>query len=170
MKEKAAKLGKFNVVDIAAVILIAAVAVFVVWKVAFSDRDPQDRDVIMTYRVLTEGVASDIYESVQRHIPSQLMASGNILDGEILSVEQGPYYVLGSDGEWSPDPQHVNLYFTVRHHSKAGDVLLSKVDEQEIRIGRKDYTLKTEYIEFHNAIILDIDWNFSDASDEAEAP
>lgn len=168
MKEKAAKIGKWNVVDVAAVILIAAVAVFVLWKIVGGERDPQDRPVTMTYRVLTEGVASDIYESVQKHIPSQLMASGNILDGEILSVEQGPYYVLGSDGEWSPDPLHVNLYFTVRHHSSAGKVLLSKVDEQEIRIGRKDYTLKTEYIEFHNAIILDIDWDFTDDANAAD--
>ena len=162
MKEKAAKLGKFNVVDIAAVVLIAVAMVFVVWKVVLSDRGGEDRDVTMTYRVLTEGVSSDLYESVQKHIPSQLMASGKLLDGEIVSVEQGPYYVLGSDGEWSPDPQHVNLYFTVRHHTTAGDVLLSKVDEQEIRIGRKDYTLKTEYIEFHNAILLDIDWEFAE--------
>ena len=162
MKEKAAKVGKFNVVDIAAVVLIAAVAVFVVWKVALSDRSPQDRPMTMTYRVLTEGVSSDLYESVQKNIPSQLMASGKLLDGEILSVEQGPYYVLGSDGEWSPDPQHVNLYFTVRHNTTTGEVMLNKVDEQEIRIGRKDYTLKTEYIEFHNAIILDIQWEFPD--------
>ena len=162
MKEKAAKLGKFNVVDIAAVVLIAVAMVFVVWKVVLSDRGGEDRDVTMTYRVLTEGVSSDLYESVQKHIPSQLMASGKLLDGEIVSVEQGPYYVLGSDGEWSPDPQHVNLYFTVRHHTTAGDVLLSKVDEQEIRIGRKDYTLKTEYIEFHNAILVDIDWDFGE--------
>lgn len=162
MKEKAAKFGKFNVVDIAAVVLIAVAMVFVVWKVALSDKDEQDRELTMTYRVLTEGVSSDLYESVQKHIPSQLMASGKLLDGEIVSVEQGPYYVLGSDGEWSPDPQHVNLYFTVRHHTTAGDVLLSKVDEQEIRIGRKDYTLKTEYIEFHNTIILDIDWDFAE--------
>ena len=162
MKEKAAKVGKFNVVDIAAVVLIAAVAVFVVWKAALSDRGPQERPMTMTYRVLTEGVSGDLYESVQKNIPSQLMASGKLLDGEILSVEQGPYYVLGSDGEWSPDPQHVNLYFTVRHNTTAGEVLLNKVDEQEIRIGRKDYTLKTEYIEFHNAIILDIQWDFPD--------
>ena len=155
-------MGKFNVVDIAAVVLIAVALVFVVWKVALSDRNAQDRDVTMTYRVLTEGVSSDLYESVQKHIPSQLMASGKMLDGEIVAVEQGPYYVLGTDGEWSPDPQHVNLYFTVRHHTTAGDVLLSKVDEQEIRIGRKDYTLKTEYIEFHNAILLDIDWEFAE--------
>ena len=162
MKEKAAKFGKFNVVDIAAVVLIAVAMVFVVWKVALSDSDTQERNLTMTYRVLTEGVSSDLYESVQKHIPSQLMASGKMLDGEIVAVEQGPYYVLGSDGEWSPDPQHVNLYFTVRHHTTAGDVLLSKVDEQEIRIGRKDYTLKTEYIEFHNAILLDIDWDFEE--------
>ena len=166
MKEKAAKLGKFNVVDIAAVVLIAVALVFVVWKVALSDRNAQDRDVTMTYRVLTEGVSSDLYESVQKHIPSQLMASGKMLDGEIVAVEKGPYYVLGSDGEWSPDPQHVNLYFTVRHHTTAGDVLLNKVDEQEIRIGRKDYTLKTEYIEFHNTIILDIDWDISGGDSE----
>ena len=166
MKEKAAKLGKFNVVDVAAVILIVAAVVFVAWKVLLSDRDTEEKPVTMTYRVLTEGVSSDLYESVQQNIPSQLMASGKLLDGEILAVEQGPYYVIGTDGEWSPDPQHVNLYFTVRHHTTAGEVLLNKVDEQEIRIGRKDYTLKTEYIEFHNAIILDIDWEFSDNASE----
>jgi len=165
MKEKAAKLGKFNVVDVAAVIFIALAVIFVLWKVVLSDRGESDRPVTMTYRVMAEGVASDLYESVQKHIPSTLMASGNLLDGEILSVEQGPYYVLGTDGEWSPDPQHVNLYFTVRHHSTAGDVLLSKVDEQEIRIGRKDYTLKTEYIEFHNTVLLDIDWDFEDSGE-----
>mgnify|MGYP007070173771 CR=1 FL=1 len=53
------------------------------------------------------------------------------------------------------------MIFTVENTSKTGDVLMSKVGEQEIRIGRKDYTLKTEYIEFHNTIILDIDWEIT---------
>ena len=50
------------------------------WKVASGNRDPQDRDVVMTYRVLAEGVSGELYESAQAHIPSQLMASGKMND------------------------------------------------------------------------------------------
>ena len=158
---KDGKIGKFNVVDVAAVILIVLAAAFVLWRAVGSSRSEGERTVHMTYRVLVEGAASEIYETAQAHLPSDLMASGEILGGQILSVERQDYLVLGPDGQWVSDPHHVNLIFTVENTSKTGDVLMSKVGEQEIRIGRKDYTLKTEYIEFHNTIILDIDWDIT---------
>ena len=157
----AAKSGKYNVVDVAAVILILLAGAFILWRMIGSDNHEQDRNVHMTYRVLVEGAASEIYDTVQAHLPSQLMASGKMLDGNILSVERQDYLVLGPDGVWVSDPNHVNLIFTVENNSQTGDVLMSKVGEQEIRIGRKDYTLKTEYLEFHNTAILDIDWDIT---------
>lgn len=158
MKEKAVKLGRFNVVDVAAVALIAAAVVFILWKMVSGRETEPERAVTMTYQAMAEGVARDLYESVQPHLPSTLMASGERLDGEIQSVEMRPYRVLGPDGQWSEDPDHVNLVFTVVNHTTVTDVLMSKVGEQEVRIGRKDYTLKSEYIEFHNVIILDVVW------------
>ena len=171
MKDKAAKIGKFNVVDVAAVAIIVLVALLAVWRMASPKDTETQRTVHMTYKVLVENAAADIYENARAHLPSDLMASGQILDGEILSVERQDHLVIGPDGRWVPDPHHVDLIFTVHNTSVTGDVLMSKVGEQEIRIGRKDYTLKTEYIEFHNTIILDVQWDIEDpdAVEEPEA-
>ena len=158
MKEKAGKLGRFNVVDLAAVVLIAAVAVFAVWRLVSDRSDAEQTPVDMTYTCMVEGVPAQFYDSVLPYMGSTIFASGARLDGQIVSVEKGPYYELGPDGEWYEDPAHVDLYFTVTNHTTAGDVLFSKVGEQEVRIGRRDYTLKTEFIEFHNVWILDCQW------------
>ena len=162
MKEKAARLGKFNVVDVAAVVLIVVVALFVVWKAAFEREEVTTRPVTMTITAMVEGAAADIYDSVQPYLPSTLMASGELLNGEIVSVEKRPYLVAGPDGVWTEDPNHVNLYFTVINRTTQSGVLMSKVGEQEVRIGRKDYTLKSEYIEFHNVAIVDVAWEFGE--------
>ncbi len=162
MKDKAAKAGRFNVVDVAAVVLIVLVALLAVWRMASPKDSETQRTVHMTYRVLVEGAAADMYENAKAHLPSDLMASGVILDGQILSVERQDHLVVGPDGQWVSDPHHVDLIFTVENTSVTGDVLMSKVGEQEIRIGRKDYTLKTEYIEFHNTIILDVIWDIQE--------
>ena len=158
MKEKAAKIGKFNAVDVAAVVLIVLAALFIVWKVVSNSDDEQQRPITMTITAMVEGAASEIYDSVQPYLPSMLMASGEILDGQIVSVEQKPYLVAGPDGVWMEDPNHVTLLFTVENHTTLGNVLMSKVGEQEVRIGRKDYTLKSEFIEFHNVAIVDVLW------------
>ena len=153
---------KFNPVDIAAVILIAAVALFVVVKLAMPKKAVPEHPVTMTYTVMAEAVPRAMYETVKAHVPGRLMASGKMLDGEVKSVELRPYYIL-SDGEWREDLQHVNLVFTVVHtYKNAGDVLMSKVDAQEIRVGRRDYILKTQYIEFYGAAVLDIQWDTGD--------
>ena len=158
MKKKAARTARFNIVDLAAIVLIVAAALFAVWKLALSRTPEPQTPVTMHITVMAEGVSRDLYNSVQPYLPSKLMASGKILNGEIKSVEMRPYRVLGPDGQWAEDPDHVNLVFQVDNTFTAGSVLLSKVDEQEARIGRKDYTLKSEYIEFHNTTILDVKW------------
>ncbi len=144
MKEKAGKIGKFNIVDIAAVIFLALAAVFVIWKVTGSSVGGTDRTLTMNFRAMVEAVPKEAAENVKELLPGTLMASGKRLNGQVLSVEV--------------DPNAVNLIFTVTYTGSTGDVILSKVGEQEVRIGRRDYILKTEYFEFYNAIILDNDW------------
>lgn len=112
----------------------------------------------VTYTVKVEGVPSELYETCQAHLPSPLMASGALVGGQIESVEKTPYYVLGPDGEWVEDPEHVTLYFTATTETPSDEVMTTKVGDQEVRIGKKDYILKSEYIEFQGGTIVDVRW------------
>ena len=73
-------------------------------------------------------------------------------------MEKAPYYVLGADGEWVEDPEHVTLYFTVTTQTPTKEVMTTKVGDQEVRIGKKDYILKSEYIEIKDGVIVDVRW------------
>lgn len=160
MEQKAKRIGKFNVIDIIAVILILAVAVFAAWKLMGSGSTSSDEAnmVTVTYVVKCEGVPAELYETCQAHLPSPLMASGQLVGGQIESVEKAPYYELGPDGQWIEDPEHVTLYFTATTQTAAGDVMTTKVGDQEVRIGKTDYILKSEYIEFSGGTIVDVQW------------
>ena len=162
MKEKAGKIGKFNIVDIAAVVFLALAAVFVIWKVTGSSAGGTDRTLTMNFRALVEAVPMEAAENVKDLLPGTLMASGKRLNGQVLSVEEQPHYLMAANGDWIVDPNAVNLIFAITYTGPTGDVILSKVGEQEVRIGRRDYILKTEYFEFYNAIILDNDWQIED--------
>ena len=105
-----------------------------------------------------QGVPAELYENCQAHLPSPLMASGELVGGQIESVEQQPYYVLGPDGQWVEDPEHVTLIFTATTDTPAGAVMTTKVGEQEVRIGKTDYILKSEYIEFKDGTVVDVKW------------
>ena len=52
--------------------------------------------VNVTYKVKCEEVPVELYETCMNHLPSPLMASGQLVGGEILSVEKLPFYVPGS--------------------------------------------------------------------------
>ena len=79
MEQKAKRVGKFNVIDIIAVILILAVVAFGAWKLLGS-RDGGEAGessmVQVTYVVRAEGVPVELYENCLEHLPSPLMASG----------------------------------------------------------------------------------------------
>lgn len=78
MEQKAKRIGKFNIIDIIAVVLILAVAVFAGWKLM--NRGGGDGGeaamVKVTYTVKCEGVPAELYENCLSHLPSPLMASG----------------------------------------------------------------------------------------------
>ena len=171
MEQKAKRVGKFNIIDIIAVILILAVLAFAGWKLlsrtGVADLGEENM-VKVTYVVKCEGVPAELYETCQEHLPSPLMASGALVGGQIESVEKEPYYVLGPDGQWIEDPDHVTLLFTATTETPAGEVLTTKVGDQEVRIGKTDYILKSEYIEFSDGTIVDVQWDVPEAEEPAE--
>ena len=160
MEQKAKRIGKFNIIDIIAVLLILAVLVFAGYKLMNrgSGSAAEVEKVKITYVVRVENVAKELYDTCQTHLPSKLMASGALVGGEIVSVEKTPYYVLGPDGQWVEDPDHVNLYLTATTEVNGGPVMTTKIGDQEVRIGKKDYILKSEYVEFQGGTVVDVQW------------
>ena len=160
MEQKAKRVGKFNIIDIIAVLLILAVVVFAGYKLMNRGGGSagEVEKVKVTYVVRVENVAKELYDTCQAHLPSPLMASGSLVGGEIVSVETTPFYVLGPDGQWVEDPDHVNLYLTATTEVAGGAVMTTKVGDQEVRIGKKDYILKSEYVEFQGGTVVDVQW------------
>lgn len=157
MEQKARK--KFNVIDIIAVVLILAVLALVGYKLIGRDVEQGTADTVhVTYTVKAEGVDASLYETCQKHLPSPLMASGELVGGQIESVREEPYYVLDANGDWVKDPNHVTLYFTASIDVPDEAVQTTKVGDQEVRIGKTDYILKSEYIEFKDVVITDVQW------------
>ena len=156
MEQKAKR--KFNIVDVIIVVLILAVVGFAAYKLLGS-RDSGSRAMTkVTYTVRAEGVPKELYENSKARLPSPLMASGALVGGQIESVEQVPYYILSPNGEWVEDPEHVTLYFTATTETPTGAVMTTKVGDQEVRIGKTDYILKSEYIEIKGGTIVDVQW------------
>ena len=154
------KKRRFNVVDIIAVILILAVLAFAGTKLmnrGGSGTAAAPEKIPVTYKAMAEGVPAELYDNCLEHLPSKMMASGALVGGEIVSVEKEPYMVLSPAGEWVEDPDRVNLIFTAVTEVADGPVLLTKVGDQEIRIG-KGHILKSEYIEFEATTIIDVTW------------
>ena len=105
-----------------------------------------------------EGVPAELYDNCIQHLPSPLMASGALVGGEIVAVEQEPYYVLSAGGDWIEDETHTTLLFTAVTETPTAEVMTTKVGDQEVRIGKTDYILKSEYMEFADGTIVDVQW------------
>ena len=161
MEKKVCRIGKFNVVDIIAVVLILLVVAFAGWKLLGSDEpveeqsEPNPEKIGITYVVCAEKVSADIYESLKNNIPGQLSAGGKMVEGHVTEMEKEPYLVLGADGEWVEDPRYVTLYFTFTAETEVEEVMSNKVGTQEVRIG-KPHILKTDLIELPNTVIVDV--------------
>ena len=84
MEQKAKRIGKLNIIDLIAIVLIVAVLALAAWKFIGKNGDsinyerPQTK---VTYQVKVEGVAPELYENCQSHLPSPLMASGALVGG-----------------------------------------------------------------------------------------
>ncbi len=156
-QKKALRIGKLNIVDIAAIILILLVVVYGAYRLLGQDNAPAATYPV-TYVVRAEDVPKELYENCAAHVPTTLMAKGALLDGQIVAVEATPYMVLGPDGQWAEDPDHVNLYLTCKANVPQESVVTTKIGEQEVRLGKRDYILKSEYIEFQGATVVEVNW------------
>ena len=155
-QKKAFRIGKLNIIDIIAVALILAVALYAAARILNRGGTIEVPTMEITYVVRVQNVATELYETSKANLPSPLMASGARLNGRIESVEMTPYLVLGPDGEWYEDPDHVNLYFTCTATVPQEEVMTTKVGEQEGRIGKTDYIMKSETVEFQNGTVIDV--------------
>lgn len=161
MEQKAKRIGKLNIIDLIAIVLIVAVLALTAWKFIGKNGDSISYDrpqTKVTYQVKVEGVAPELYENCQAHLPSPLMASGALVGGQIEAVEKETYQVLDANGNWVTDPDHVTLIFTVTTTTPTAEVMTTKVGDQEVRIGKTDYILKSEYIEFSDGTITNVIW------------
>ncbi len=149
---------RFNVIDVLAVALLVAAVCLVGWKLRGKRNAAPVETVKITYEVTVEDVPNELYEHCQAHLPSKLMASGELVGGQIESVEKRPCYALSGDGTWVEDPNHCTLVFTASTETPKTAVMTTKVGEQEVRIGKKDYILKSEYIEFSGGTVTDVRW------------
>lgn len=148
------KKWRFNIIDVIAILLIAAVVLFVAFNLV--SRGAKRESVSLTYQVIVEEQPVAMYEAALRHIPSRIMASGALYDAEVIAVEAAPTLVC-SNGEWVEDPDHVTLLFTVKAQVEKTPVMVSSVGAQEIRVG-KEIILKTEYIEFDPAYVASVEY------------
>lgn len=148
------KKWKFNVIDVIAIVLIVAVIFFVAFKLL---RRGGEREMIpITYQVMIENQPIEMYEAVQQYIPCRIMASGALYDAEVTAVD-AEHTLVCSEGEWVEDPDHVDLLFTVTGEVEKTAVMVPTIGTQEIRIGN-EIILKTEYIEFDPAYVVNVEY------------
>lgn len=151
--------GKLNIIDFLVIILLVLVLAFVGFKLVNRGGDSAEAARCgIRYTVRCEEVPTETYETVQQYIPSQVMATGVLYDVDIIAVEKEPFLLLAGNGEWVEDPDHVTLIFTLEGTVANKAVLTSDVGGQEVRVGKSDYIVKSEYLEFGSGIVTSVEW------------
>lgn len=160
--EKGKLFGKLNIIDLIAIILIVAVAGLLGFKLMSNSGGFAGEGQSVIYTVKVQGVDAKVYESIQGMLPSQLMASNEMLEGQVTSVEAIPIeedtyglkkrpgvmddYTITRSSAGSYD-----LIFTIEATVKNN--ISSELGTQEIRVG-KSHIVKTTTFELENGIIL----------------
>ena len=166
--EKGRLFGKINIVDLLVilVIVIAAAVLGVKFLGPNSTIAVNPKTTQVTYKVLVESVQPEVYENIQQYIPSTLMASGELLDGQVIAVEAKPHTTnatVSASGDMllgSTDKQLLDLTFTVE--CNVVNTITSEIGTQEVRLG-KSHIIKTDKFEMSSGTITYCVWG-----DEAE--
>lgn len=161
--EKGRLFGKINIVDLLVilVIVIAAAVLGVKFLGPNSTIAVNPKTTQVTYKVLVESVQPEVYENIQQYIPSTLMASGELLDGQVTSVEATPHggdvtvNTTGDTVAFTADKGLLDLTFTVE--CNIANPITTEIGTQEVRVG-KTHILKTDKFEL-NGVILDCTWS-----------
>ena len=158
--EQTQKKKKFNAIDVLIVIVIVALVVFGGYKLLTRNRTAA-ASTPLTYTVLCPGVEPEVYEAIQEHIPSPLLAGGDLVAGsQVVSVTAEPHQAaLLTTASGQPVVLEkeglLDLTFTIE--TQVLNATTNEVGSQEVRIGRA-HIVKTVYFELQNGIVLDCQW------------
>ena len=153
---------KFNIVDVVVILVIVAAGLFFAWKFLQARPKSGANLVTLRYEVEVPGMTRDLYEEVVSFLPCQMAASGEWVDGQILSATWEPCEVTymeisspvnSNETQWAkvdPNVEYVTGVFQCEARVLAPD-LLNKAGTQEIRVGRNHY-LKGRDIEIIGTI------------------
>lgn len=157
-KAKERRKGKFNIVDAVIIVVVLLLAAFVVYKLTNKSNYVGDYQEI-TYTVRVEAMSKVMYDDIINEIPSQLVASGQYVDGEVVSVEclpcQPEYIIDQYDNRIIPSQEYVTVIFTIKARVDM-NVLITEVGTQEVRPGRV-HIVKTRRFEV-NGFIETVTW------------
>jgi hypothetical protein len=155
MKKKL--IWKFNIVDMAIIILIIAIIAFVGYKIIGVKRASANRSMgTITYVVKVSGMDKALYDEIAACVPCQMANSGQYIDGNITEVSSEPCdlryeeisspvnYAMKGYAKVPEDKEYVNAYFTCTARVDLND-LLNMVGTQEIRLGRSNYVKGVDF-------------------------
>lgn len=159
MSEAKKKRG-VNPIDVLVIIVIIALVALGGYKLLNRNNGVAAPTTPIRYTVLCTGVEPEVYASIQEHIPSQLMASGDLLDGQVVDVTAAPHTpsVLVDTASNTVKMEKdglLDLTFTIEANVK--NATTNEVGTQEVRIG-KQHTVKTVYFELTNGVTLTCEW------------
>ncbi len=166
--EKGKLFGKINLIDLLALVLVAAALVLLAVRfLGPAGSDPVNGTSKLVYTAQVQAVDQATYDEVMRQMEKaggkdQLMANGELLDAYVTKVEATPHVGYNTDaagnvvrdvedfegGRW-------DLTFTVE--ANVADVVTNKVGTQEVRVA-KSHILKTAHFEFAYSLIMTCDW------------
>ncbi len=163
MKEKSKR--KLNIVDVVVIALILAAAVFFGLRL-LKDSNPEEkvkRPGVIRFTVEVDGLRKDLYDGIAATLPTQMAASGKLVDGWILESRAEPVTVerilakspvnASREQELWPEEgvEYVNAYFVCEADVDLNDNL-NLTGTQELRLGRS-YYVKSIDIEVNGTII-----------------
>lgn len=151
---------KFNIIDLLAVIVIIAAAVFLGFKIIGGEKKNDTQNVHMgglKYVVEVKGLQKDMYDNIEKMIPCQMAASGKWVDDSYIEAISCEPCTVEYQEAYSPinyhltrwvkageDEEYVNAFFYCTAEVDYSD-LLNMVGTQEIRIGRSHYVKSVDF-------------------------
>ena len=161
MDAKGRIFGRINIIDLLVLIVVIAAVVVLVGKLKDGGGGGGDA-MNLRYTVKVYGVEAQVYESLQGiAMPDQLMANGELLKGQVVSM--GAEETAGKVYSVRPGPRPggqeysnetvptYDLTFVIE--ARVANSVTNEVGTQEIRVG-KSHIVKTRNFELESGVIL----------------
>lgn len=158
------KKRRFNIVDLAVLVILLAAVVFFAYRLMTSDReDPNARMGTARIVVEVDGIRESFYEEVARELPCQMIADSKLVNAYVVSAACEPCEVActeaanpvnGTETRYvvpDADVPFVNAFFTVEAPVDLNSPTNTSLS-QELRLGRI-YYIKGRTIELAGTII-----------------